>query len=86
MTELYKDIQVTVTAKTGESRVYETYTDFRKDFRFFWSSGEESNYEEGAEKHFEKIIDCLRMVNFDGVSMTTHLSGLTETFTYKRWN
>ena len=63
MTELYKDIQVTVTAKTGES-----------------------NYEEGAEKHFEKIIDCLRMVNFDGVSMTTHLSGLTETFTYKRWN
>lgn len=54
MTELYKDIQVTVTAKTGESRVYETYTDFRKDFRFFWSSGKESNYEEGAEKHFEK--------------------------------
>lgn len=71
MTELYKDIQVTVTAKTGESRVYETYTDFRKDFRFFWSSGEENNYEEGSEKHFEKIIDCLRMVNFDGVSMTT---------------
>lgn len=58
MTELYKDIEVTVTAKIGESRTYDTYTDFRKDFRFFWSSGAENTFEDGAEKHFEKIIDC----------------------------
>lgn len=82
---MYNDIKVTVIAETGESREYPTYTDFQKDFRFFWSSGKESRYEDGAEKHFEKIIDCLRAVNFDGVSMTTHLSGLTEVFTLKKW-
>lgn len=82
----YNDIKVTVIApKTGETREYETYTDFQKDFRFFWSSGEESRYEDGAEKHFEKIIDCLRMLNEHGVSMTTFRSGLTQVFTLKKW-
>lgn len=85
MTNEYKDIEVTVIAKTGESRTYETYTDFQKDFRFFWSSGEKTRYEDGAEKHFETIIEHLRAMNYDGVSMTTHLSGLTEVFTFKRW-
>lgn len=82
----YNDIKVTVIAKTGETREYETYTDFQKDFRFFWSSGEEGRYKDGTEQHFEKIIECLRSVDFDGVSMTTHMSGLTEVFTLKKWN
>lgn len=81
----YNDIQVTVIAKSGETREYPTYADFRKDFRFFWSSGEESRYEDGAEKAFEKMIDCLRMMNEHGVSMTANYSGLTEVFTLKKW-
>jgi hypothetical protein len=85
MTNAYKDIEVTVIAKTGESRTYETYTDFQKDFRFFWSSVEESRYEDCAEKHFKAIIEHLQAMNYDGVSMTTHLNGLTEVFTFKRW-
>ena len=85
MSELYKDIQVTVITKTGETRIYETYTDFQKDFRFFWSSGQESNYEDGAEKQFQRMINALRLVDEHDVSMTAHLSGLTEVFTLKKW-
>lgn len=50
------DIEVTVIAKIGETRVYSTYDEYRKDFRFFWSSGKTDETKDGAEAHFEKII------------------------------
>lgn len=78
-----EDVEVTVIAKTGETRIYKTYAEYRKDFRFFWSSGQESRFE--TEEHFEKIIQALRMVNEDGAKMKSHRNGLTSVFTLKKW-
>ena len=78
-----EDVEVTVIAKTGETRIYKTYAEYRKDFRFFWSSGQESRFE--TEEHFEKIIQALRMVNEDGAEMKSHRNGLTSVFTLKKW-
>lgn len=80
-----EDVEVTVIAKSGETRVYKTYAEYRKDFRFFWSSGKENEHEEGTEKHFEKIIQALRLVNEDDAKMESHRNGLTTIFTLKRW-
>lgn len=80
-----EDVEVTVIAKSGESRVFNTYAAYRKDFRFFWSSGQPNESEEGTEKHFEKIIQALRMVNEDGAKMESHWSGLTTIFTFKKF-
>lgn len=80
-----EDIEVTVIAPTGETRVYQTYAEYKKDFRFFWSSGKAAHYKDGAEDHFEKIIQVLRLMNEDGVKMETHRNGLTSVFTFKRW-
>lgn len=80
-----EDIEVTVIAKTGETRVYNTYAEYRKDFRFFWSSGKASETEDSTEKHFEKIIQALRLVNEDDAKMESHRSGLTSVFTYKKF-
>ena len=74
---------MTVITKTGETRIYKTYAEYRKDFRFFWSSGQESRFE--TEEHFEKIIQALRMVNEDGAEMKSHRNGLTSVFTLKKW-
>ena len=76
------DIEVTVTAKSGETRIYNTYAEFRKEFRFFLSSG---NRYEDNEEHYEKIIKGLREINEDGIKTETHRNGLTTVFTYKRW-
>lgn len=78
-----EDVEVTVIAKSGETRVYKTYAEYRKDYRFFWSSGLESRFE--TEEHFEKIIQALRMVNEDGAEMKSHRNGLTSVFTLKKY-
>lgn len=80
-----EDVEVTVIAKTGETRTYKTYAEYRKDFRFFWSSGKANEYEDGTEAHFEKIIQALRMVDEDGAEMKSHRNGLTSVFTLKKW-
>lgn len=80
-----EDVEVTVTAESGETRVYKTYAEYRKEFRFFWSSGLESTYETSAEKHFEKMIQALRTVDEDGAKIESHRSGLTTIFTYKKF-
>ena len=77
-----EDVEVTVIAKSGETRVYTTYAEFRKEFRFFLSSG---NRYEDNEAHYEKIIQSLREINEDGIKTETHRSGLTAIFTYKKW-
>ena len=77
-----EDVEVTVTAESGETRVYKTYAEFRKEFRFFLSSGR--RYEDN-EIHYEKIIQSLREINEDGIKTETHRSGLTAVFTYKKW-
>lgn len=81
-----EDVEVTVIAKTGETRVYNTYAEYRKDFRFFWSSGNVNEHEDGTEAHFEKIIQALRMVNEDNSKMESHRNGLTTIFTLKRYS
>lgn len=78
-----EDVEVTVIAKSGETRVYKTYAEYRKDYRFFWSSGLERRFE--TEEHFEKIIQALRMVNEDGAEMKSHRNGLTSVFTLKKY-
>lgn len=78
-----EDVEVTVIAKSGETRVYKTYAEYRKDYRFFRSSDLESGFE--TEEHFEKIIQALRMVNEDGAEMKSHRNGLTSVFTLKKW-
>lgn len=80
-----EDVEVTVIAKSGENRTYYTYAEYRKDFRFFWSSGQPNESEEGTEKHFEKIIQALRMVNEDGAKMESHWNGLTTVFTFRKF-
>lgn len=80
-----EDVEVTVIVKTGETRTYTTYPAYRKDFRFFWSSGQESNFEDGTEKHFEKIIQALRMVNEDEAKIESHRNGLTTVFTFRKF-
>ena len=77
-----EDVEVTVIAKSGETRTYSTYAEFRKEFRFFLSSG---NRYEDNEAHYEKIIQSLREFNEDGIKTETHRSGLTTIFTYKKW-
>lgn len=77
-----EDIEVTVIAKSGETRTYATYAEFRKEFRFFLSSG---NRYKDNEEHFEKLIKSLREINEDGIKTETHRSGLTTIFTYKKW-
>lgn len=77
-----EDIEVTVVAKNGETRTYQTYAEYRKDFRFFLSSG---NRYEDNEEHFEKIINGLRNIGEDGAKAESHRSGLTTVFTYKRF-
>ena len=77
-----EDVEVTVIAKSGETRTYSTYAEFRKEFRFFLSSG---NRYEDNEAHYEKIIQSLREFNEDGIKTKTHRSGLTTIFTYKKW-
>lgn len=80
-----EDVEVTVIAKTGETRVYNTYAEYRKDFRFFWSSGKADEHEDGTEAHFEKIIQALRMVNEDDAKLESHRNGLTSVFTLKKY-
>lgn len=80
--EAGEDVEVTVIAKSGEARTYQTYAEYRKEFRFFLSSGK--RYEDN-EKHFEKIINALRGIGEDGVKIETHRSGVTTVFTYKKW-
>lgn len=80
-----EDVEVTVIAETGETRTYTTYAAYRKDFRFFWSSGKVNEYEDGTEKHFEKIIQVLRMVNEDEAKIESHRNGLTTIFTFKKF-
>lgn len=80
-----EDVEVTVIAKTGENRTYTTYAAYRKDFRFFWSSGKTDEYEDGTEKHFEKIIQALRMVNEDEAKIESHRNGLTTIFTFRKF-
>ena len=80
-----KDVEITVIAETGETRTYTTYAAYRKDFRFFWSSGKVNEYEDGTEKHFEKIIQVLRMVNEDEAKIESHRNGLTTIFTFKKF-
>ena len=80
-----EDVEVTVIAKTGETRTYTTYAAYRKDFRFFWSSGKTNEYEDGTEKHFEKIIQALRMVNEDEAKIESHRNGLTTVFTFRKF-
>ena len=80
-----EDVEVTVIAKTGETRIYKTYAEYRKDFRFFWSSGKTDEYEDGTEKHFEKIIQALRMVNEDEAKIESHRNGLTTIFTFRKF-
>ena len=77
-----EDVEVTVIAKSGETKTYSTYAEFRKEFRFFLSSG---NRYEDNEAHYEKIIQSLREFNEDGIKTKTHRSGLTTIFTYKKW-
>lgn len=77
-----QDIEVTVAAKSGETRIYNTYAEFRKEFRFFLASG---NRYKDNEEHYEKIIQGLREINEDGIKIETHRSGLTAIFTYKKW-
>ena len=43
-----EDVEVTVTAESGETRVYKTYAEFRKEFRFFLSSGR--RYEDNEKR------------------------------------
>lgn len=80
-----EDVEVTVIVKTGETRTYTTYAAYRKDFRFFWSSGKTNEYEDGTEKHFEKIIQALRMVNEDEAKIESHRNGLTTVFTFRKF-
>ncbi len=80
-----EDVEVTVIAKSGESRTYDIYAEYRKDFRFFWSSGQANDSEEGTEKHFEKIIKALRIVNEDEGKIESHWNGLTTIFTYRKF-
>lgn len=75
-------VEVTVFADSGETRTYDTYTDFRKDFRFFLSSGKRSI---DNENHFEKIIKSLHEINQDGIKIETRRCGLTIIFTYDKW-
>lgn len=77
-----EDVEVTVIAESGETRVYATYAEFRKEFRFFLSSG---NRYEDNEAHYEKIIQGLRDINEDGIKTESHRSGLITVFTYKKW-
>lgn len=77
-----EDVEVSVIAKSGEIRNYNTYADYRKDFRFFLSSG---NPYEDNEEHFEKMIQALRTVNEDGAKIESHWSGLTTIFTFKKF-
>ena len=80
-----EDVEVTVIAKSGETRTYSTYAEYRKDFRFFWSSGKVNESEEGTEKHFEKIIQALRLVNENDAKMESHFNSLTSIFAYKKF-
>ena len=77
-----EDVEVKVIAKSGETRIYQTYAEYRKEFRFFLSSGK--RYEDN-EEHFEKIIVSLRNIGEDGAKAESHRSGLTTVFTYKKW-
>lgn len=76
------DVEVTVSVKSGETRVYSTYAEYRKEIRFFQASG--ARYDD-SESHFEKIIKSLRDIDFDGVKVETIRSGQTIVFTYKKF-
>ncbi len=77
-----EDVEVTAIAQSGETRNYATYAEFKKEFRFFLSSG---NRYEDNEAHFEKIISSLREINENDIKIETCRSGLTIIFTYKKW-
>lgn len=77
------DITVEVTAmKSGEVRTYASYADFRKDYRFFLSSGK--RYEDD-ENHFEKIISTLRLIDDHGTRTETVRYGMKIAFILKKW-
>ena len=78
----FEDIEVTVTHKTGETRVWPTYEEFRKDMRFWKSDGKEYT---DNEEHYKIMIDSLRSLREHNSTMTTMRSGLPTTFRYIRW-
>lgn len=53
-----------------------------KDYSGSMGSGK---YEDGTEKHFEKIIQALRMVNEDEAKIESHRNGLTTIFTFRKF-
>ena len=90
-----EDVEVTVIAKTGETRTYTTYAAYRKDFRFFWSSGKTNEYEDAPLFHvyikFVVILPCERFnfmvhivqnVILIPVTMCKHMEPFTLTNEY----
>ena len=77
----FEDIEVTVTHKTGETRVWPTYEEFRKDMRFWMSCGKEYT---DNENHYTMMIYSLRSLGEHNSTMTTMRSGLPTTFRYIR--
>lgn len=51
-----EDVEVTVIAKTGETRVYNTYAEYRKDFRFFGLAEKLMNTRMGRKPTLKKLF------------------------------
>lgn len=84
-TELGHDISVTVVANSGEKREYNTYEDYAKDFRFFWSSGLIMEFDNSTEHHFCKMIESLRELDEAGMTISSRRNGLLTTFRYNKF-
>lgn len=78
-----EEIKVTLVAPTGEKREYDTYSEFIKDCRFFWSSEMESDYETSSEYHFNMIANMLLEFCESEMSIHTKRNGLKVILTYK---
>lgn len=82
----YNEIAVTARAiKGNQIRNYDTYSEFLADFRFFWSGGLPSEFEDSAESHFNRIINILLEINENGTGIKTCRSGLEVIFTHRKY-
>lgn len=74
-------ISVTATTRrTSELQHFPTYENFIQNYRFFISSGLVCSDEE----HFNKIVEFLKSMDKDCLTVTTIRSGLNITFRYEK--
>lgn len=76
-----EDVEVKVIAKSGETRIYQTYAEYRKEFRFSYPAESDTKIMKSTLKRLSLACGILAKMA-QRLNLTERL---TTVFTYKKW-